>query len=364
MKMKYMISIILGLVFWMGCSDDENLSPSDVPEYEITLPQGEHEYDDRIVNWFDRTGVYILYKFNPADAYFNVDQTWAEAYRDTSLVYTWYTFGEGDYVENNTAYVDGVAYELGISFKTDGSWFEYSIVDGKLLEVEASFKNSGTFSVQEADEAYVGDQLALLEELFLNFYPDSILHNYMPLKVLLGRELKRSAGTDLSYTSVFNNLILSYGDESITTLTVEKKKELKVDLHMWFINERLKEKLSFVEFFEAADYSWVGGSYSDRPAKNECYGLGFVVWPSSYINLDIVQDEDLSAYLEMIIGNSYETLTAEPENGDYNANDYTGILHLKKDVNEKIKERYDILIQEFKRLGVDLQAIGNRVVKN
>ena len=28
MKMKYMISIILGLVFWMGCSDDENLSPS------------------------------------------------------------------------------------------------------------------------------------------------------------------------------------------------------------------------------------------------------------------------------------------------------------------------------------------------
>ena len=38
----------------MGCSDDENLSPSDVPEYEITLPQGEHEYDDRIVNWFDR----------------------------------------------------------------------------------------------------------------------------------------------------------------------------------------------------------------------------------------------------------------------------------------------------------------------
>ena len=26
MKMKYMISIILGLVFWMGCSDDENLS--------------------------------------------------------------------------------------------------------------------------------------------------------------------------------------------------------------------------------------------------------------------------------------------------------------------------------------------------
>ena len=177
MKMKYMISIILGLVFWMGCSDDENLSPSDVPEYEITLPQGEHEYDDRIVNWFDRTGVYLLYKFNPADAYFNVDQTWAEAYRDTSLVYTWYTFGEGDYVENNTAYVDGVAYELGISFKTDGSWFEYSIVDGKLLEVEASFKNSGTFSVQEADEAYVGDQLALLEELFLNFYPDSILHN-------------------------------------------------------------------------------------------------------------------------------------------------------------------------------------------
>lgn len=80
----------------------------------------------------------------------------------------------------------------------------------------------------------------------------------------------------------------------------------------------------------------------------------FVVWPSSYINLDIVQDEDLSCvfrndYWEI----RYETLTAEPENGDYNANDYTGILHLKKDVNEKIKERYDILIQEFKRLGVD-----------
>lgn len=57
----------------------------------------------------------------------------------------------------------------------------------------------------------------------------------------------------------------------------------------------------------------------------------------------------------------------EPKNGNYilkymngkMVHIATGVLHPKKDRKGLIKKKYDILINEFKRLGVNLQAIGN-----
>ena len=61
MKTKNILWIlIVGFIGWIGCNDDnKTLTPSGVEEYELVIPQGNHEYDARIVDWFDRTGVYI-----------------------------------------------------------------------------------------------------------------------------------------------------------------------------------------------------------------------------------------------------------------------------------------------------------------
>ena len=61
--------------------------------------------------------------------------------------------------------------------------------------------------------------------------------------------------------------------------------------------------------------------------------------------------------------NKKVTLVATPVNGNYNANDLTGILHPLKDRNGLIRRKYDILINEFKRQGVDIETIGSYLGK-
>ena len=51
--MRYLLTIILGLFLWTGCNDDdETLVPSTEPEFRYVLPQGHHDYDTKIVNWY------------------------------------------------------------------------------------------------------------------------------------------------------------------------------------------------------------------------------------------------------------------------------------------------------------------------
>ena len=62
--MRYLLTIILGLFLWTGCNDDdETLVPSTEPEFRYVLPQGNHDYDTKIVNWYEDCGFYILYKY-------------------------------------------------------------------------------------------------------------------------------------------------------------------------------------------------------------------------------------------------------------------------------------------------------------
>ena len=53
MNIKHILWIVaLGLVGWIGCSDDETLIPSETLVPQIELPQGNHEYDTKIVDFF------------------------------------------------------------------------------------------------------------------------------------------------------------------------------------------------------------------------------------------------------------------------------------------------------------------------
>ena len=70
--MRYFLIIILGLFLWTGCNDDdEKLTPSTEPEFRYVLPQGDHDYDTKIVSWYEDCGIYFLYKFENKDVYYN-----------------------------------------------------------------------------------------------------------------------------------------------------------------------------------------------------------------------------------------------------------------------------------------------------
>lgn len=367
MNIKHILWIVaLGLVGWIGCSDDETLIPSDTLVPQIELPQGNHEYDTKIVDFFEHTGLYILYKFEPRDVYFAGNLTWSEMYYDTIVIAYTFPLGDNLYVKDSVVYQTMLgrvqkSWPLGTAYKDNGLWTRATLdEENKTVYIEEqNVKAYGNFKVDEADEEYVGEQLAWIEEMFLNFYPELVLKKAMPMKIILGRNLKEMfGGTALDrsyYTDAYNSLIFSHGDESIENLTQHRKDSLKSILHTWFGVKKLASIYSFSDFYEVTNYYWAGTA--SKPLPKDYYRLGLVGEPKTVL-LDQIQKGDLESYLKMITSNSYATLTAEPENGDYDKNSYLGILHPKKDVNQLIRKKYDILIRIFKDLGIDLQAIG------
>lgn len=64
MKTKSILWIlIVGLVGWIGCNDDgKELTPSGVEEYELVIPQGNHEYD--AVLWIGLIGLACMFSIS------------------------------------------------------------------------------------------------------------------------------------------------------------------------------------------------------------------------------------------------------------------------------------------------------------
>ena len=358
---------ILGLWCLCGCADDsESLESSNIEEWHPVLVDGAHDYDAKIKEWNERTGVYILYKFTPRDIYYNGDGNWREVFQDTTWEREVYALGENVYVDGESVVIDGERYPFGESSDGEYAWKQVSLLEKEAKVEVINYElvvNMGII-VDEADETYVGQQLEWVENMFLNLYPDDILRKTCPLTILLGRNLKESPGTrpdritEVPYYYSFHNLIFNYGDNSIETLTQEEKDVIRLDLNYWFITNMLSALISFDDFYAVTDYYWEGGSVSSRPTDDMTYELGLIQTSQSN-NLTTIKEMDLETYLKMILTNSYETLTMEPESGDYSGEDYTGILHPKKDRNGLIREKYELLISEFTRLGIDLQAMGN-----
>lgn len=363
MNMKYFLWIsIIGLFVWCGCSDDsETLLPSEEDEYKPMLATG-HDYDKKIREFYDSTGVYILYRFTPAEVYGDGGSQWAELFQDTTVRSNVYYFlGEDVYVEDEQVFINGEIFKLGTTQFGYSSipWFqEVSLTgDGRVRVYEYSISLDGSFRVQEAKEEYVSKQLDWVNEMFLHFYPISVLRDTMPLKIILGRNLvyevySQAPPREQSFRYSFHNMIFSHGDESMDELTNAEKNVIKKDVNYWFITERLASKISLEEFYEVS-----AAVFSSRPSANQLYGLGMITQERTYS--EAAKKRDFQAYITAILQYSREQLEAEPVSGnfDYSGN-YTGILHPKKDTKGKIRQKYEILLKEFQKLGIDLTNLG------
>ena len=300
--MKRYIYVLLFAACVAACDEEDALTPTERPEFGYSVPQGDHDYDDRIVDWNERCNTFILYKFDLKELYWQVT-SWLEP-QETP---------------------EGYPYSQ-------------------------PYLNSGIRGIV-ADENYVGQQLDLLEEQFLNFYPDTTLRRCLPLKLLLCGELMKVSvegmETPNNVYNGFDYLAFNWGNEDILTMTDAEKNSFKRDVQIAFL-DRLYNNGKIIptaEFYEEINYE-------EKPTVQNMYSRGFLT-----TSLDEPAKNDYMSYIEAIVTTPYSELTAEPADGDTS---FKGILNAKKDVNGRILKRYTILTEAFKNnYGIDLQAIGD-----
>lgn len=54
MKQRILYILICLSAWIVSCDNEDNLSPTETPEIGYVVPQGDHDYDQKIVDWSER----------------------------------------------------------------------------------------------------------------------------------------------------------------------------------------------------------------------------------------------------------------------------------------------------------------------
>lgn len=278
-------SICLCLMAMVACHDEDTLTPTEQPEMGYVLPQGNHDFDKRIVAWQEKANFFILYKF---------------ADKDIRWQY--------------------------------GGWL-----------------NEEKITYTPADTNYINEQLDLIEEKFLNFYPSGILKEGMPLKLMLLGQLDDYSSHSHKHNIYvnFDGFAVAWGDKSIDDMTAAQRNLFKAEVNQAFMKTLMNKGLLKIPaaFSKVSDYD------DEYYEPEEMYDLGFLALYQSNAK------EDFNKYVEVIISNPKSFLESPSEDEDTDE----GILTDSKDTSGLIREKYEAVIDYFNSLGIDLQKIGDAV---
>jgi hypothetical protein len=307
--MKLPIYILLFLALAACTKKEAALTPSSSLAY--SLPQGNHDYDATIMDYYKKYGTYLLYKFTDKDAYWT-PTGWKDARYDSALSY-WVT----------------------------------------------------GFLAQQAEEAYVGKQLEIIQRLWFRYYSDKFLKEYLPVKILLCSKVDSSwLGYDfstnpitffLNYKEVgawysYDNISVSYGNAK--ELTATDSGYITWKMSQAFMNEifTLKPIAATDDFTKLTSYT------TQFNSQAAAYSAGSI---SDYYNA--TNQNDWNNFMLIMVSCS-ETLLNQAEAPSWSATN-TGILNPLKDTSGKIRKRYNIVRNYFiTNYNVDLQAIGNAAI--
>lgn len=290
MKVKILLSFAVLSLLLAGCGKDEKIIPTDFPEHTYSVPQGNNDYDTRIVKWFEDCGIIILYDYTDADIYWSVTK-WLQA-----------------------------------------------------KQLSATSWSTGILTARAAPD-WINGQLDLLEKNFLNLYSADALHKYAPLRLFLCGELfsvtttagaKTVKPSDIGYKS----LIVNYGSEAVQALTQAKKLEFKNSINSNFIKWATDQSLIplSTEFLAVSDYA-------TAVTNATMYERGLLKNVLSNTN-------DYETYFNAILSYSYEELTMETAAGNYTMygilnpiKDTKGLIRKKYDMMIAHFEKYGIDLQ-------------------
>ncbi len=289
---RYIIAILSCATIMWSCSE-EALLPFDGPEPVVSgaiLPQGQHDYDASIMALYDRLGVIPMYHFT--------DEDWC-----------W-----------------SVTSDIHMSYD-----YQRDLDHGGYLLVEA-------------DERYVGEQLELLQSTVLNIFPDTLLRELLPMKLLLASDIIHNTGSltghlpesDYRHENAFSGygyVAFAMGSEKVKTLTDVERQAFKIDGLKMLFNRGIDNDIIPYDpdFARVTDYTLAYGTTLEANQAgliNEYY---------------LTPKGDWKIMVQNIITTPYSTLASQ---------------YLTKYPN--IKKKYDILTTYFmEHYGIDLQAIGD-----
>ena len=331
---KWVIYILLfaGLgVIGQGCYGEDKLIPNgDEPVLsEKDLPQGNHEYDTRIMKWWEDYGLLTFYRFD-------YKEFW---------------------------------------------WTPTSDIRPKPIPNQESGTSMG-YEGMQADTNYVGDLVALLDKEFFAYYTKEYLYKQMPKKFLLMGELTHTPATILApeYAQKYrischvgyDRMAINMANEDILKMTPDSIRQFRSDLHSKFLNWQIER--GFIK--DGSTFSMVttyGKSYNltSESAIRSFYGDGFI---SSEDYASAVRD--WKSFIMAIVTHKYEELIGEIDpvvfvNGKFNVKKWSneadqslGMLNRDSqkgwDKSGKINEKYEIITTYFKeKYNLDLQVIGD-----
>jgi hypothetical protein len=307
-RYTFTLYILCAAIFLGGCKKSEDsLGPSGIVN-TYSLPQGNNGYDNTIVDYYQKYGTYLLYKFSEKDAY------WTP-----------------------TAY-------------------------NKPTVSAAGFWSAGA-EVAAADPAYVSSQLDLIQAKWFSFYSDKFLKKFLPTKVLLCSKVDSIStgfvfgGPTVVYVKQtkkigayynYDNIQVNFGDATVNSMTVAEQRLFLAKVNLIFIQSIIARGLSqpTTEFINSADYITAMTSFS------QSYGKGILV-PYYSVSAQL----DWNAYITAMVTYSSVNLNTSTAITDSTP---MGILNATKDINGQMKKRYTMVRNYFiNEYNVDLQLIGN-----
>ena len=300
--MKTNIWILLGVLVGMivGCDNDDNITPTEEPETFdglYVLPQGNHDYDARIVALSEKYNTRIYYKFVAKDYYWTIS--------------------------------------------SDIRW---------TLDTATKARKAG-YEAEVADENYVGGQLDLLENHFFKYFSDTLLYRVMPFKVLLISKfdyVKAGSGmpTELDRTLThayfgYDYIGFNWGNAEVKRMTAGQVNTFKSEAVAKFLQGIVERGLikRTTLFTSATDYN------SSAITNANKYEYGILHYSYRTIAGDWEQ------YVNAIVSTPYEQLIAP---GGILHPD----IDKKQMIRKKYTYMIDHFKKEY---NIDLQAIGDDV---
>jgi hypothetical protein len=277
--------------------DDEILLPSEKPEYGFHVPQGNNSYDTRILNYYNRFGTYLLYRFTNQEAYWSVTK-WDSTYR---------------VIPADTNYID---MQLDLLDTTFFRYYPDSTLK-RFLPVK--------FLLCSSIKQSTGGQLDgyLTSSSNLGWVYETLVSNWGSDRILNIRGVKDTA---VIFRGNFN-----YGFLRLLDLN---GKTSRSDI-----------------FIAASDY------FTLIPTTNtqaERFKRGFL---GTGTNIPSNQN-DWYNYLQAIVQNTYSFLADSTAPATDASN--RGILNKNKDPNGLIKKKYSSMLIYYKNMhNVELQRIGD-----
>ncbi|OMP79246.1 MULTISPECIES: hypothetical protein [unclassified Chitinophaga] len=308
MKLAIYIFLLLALV---ACKkQEETLTPSASLVY--TLPQGSHDYDTTILDYYKKYGTYLLYQFTDRDAYWT-PTGWKNARYDSAGAY----------------------------------W------------------NVGFLAI-EAEETYVGKQLEVIQRLWFRYYSDKFLKQFLPVKILLCSKIDSSyLGYDFSTTPTtfylkykevaawynYDNISVNFGNANVENMTAKDS-----GYFIWKVSQAFMAEIFATKPVAATDDFTKLTSYTTKfTTQAAAYAAGSI---STYYSASA--QNDWEKFMLAMVSCS-ETMLNQAEAASSYSN--KGILNPLKDTSGKIKKRYNIVRNYFiTNYNVDLQAIGNAAI--